>query len=451
MSENTRKFYISEGENFEKEHEYEKALECYLSAFSIKECAENDDFELFKPSLIEDKIAFLAYRLGDYRKALTYGAMAYRLNPNDTRLRNNLPFYTDGILYANPKEHLDKFIEKEIKSISSESTVLDIGPYDGRWSMRLRDTFSHIDAVEAFEPYVEQYNLMDKYTNVFISDIMDFDFNYYDIIIMGDVLEHLDIDKAQKIVKRLCEKCNKLFIIIPFEYPQDEYDNNEYQIHKQEDLTKEIMKERYPELECLAYDEVRGVYVKKGTYSSLDINLIPKLNHPKTTEVGLQYYANGSYAIAAGVFEDSLEKMTDLECAYADYYLGLCHNKLGHKFEALKAFLNAVTLVPSYKNAYYEAFKILENSGLWSDFEYYLRMALEHKNEICPLDVNTVEYWENLLMIQMTFVLSNLKKKFEAYGYASLALETEMSEERRKIAQNNYNEMKKELWGTLQI
>ena len=452
MSENTRKYYIAQGEEFEKESEYEKALASYLEAFNIKECTSEDEPDYFAPAFIEDKIGFLAYRLGDYRKALTYGGMAYRLNPSDQRLKNNLPFYTDGILYTNPKQNLDNYLTEYIVGrFDSDKTVLDVGPYDGRWSDKLRGHFKHLDAVEAFEPYVETYGLKNKYDNIFISDILDFDFDYYNLIIIGDVLEHLTIEDARRLIDKIYNKCDDFVIVVPYEYPQDEYDANEYQIHKQEDLTDEIMKQRYPNLVRIAYDEVRGAYIKKTSNAVNEVNLTPVRKMPKTLEVALTYFSGKSYGIAAGVIEDSLETMTDEEEALSKYYLGLCYKNMDNDFEALKGFLEAVDFAPNYKSAYYEAFKILEKSGLWSDFEYYLKQAFEHKDEVCPLDTEEILYWDNLLLIQLTFVLSNLGKKFEAYGYAALALETDMSEERRKIAEHNYEEMKKELMGTLQI
>jgi hypothetical protein len=44
-----------------------------------------------------------------------------------------------------------------------------------------------IDAVEIREPYIEEFNLEDKYDNVFNMDILDFeeeDFGGYDLIIL---------------------------------------------------------------------------------------------------------------------------------------------------------------------------------------------------------------------------------------------------------------------------
>ena len=449
---NTRKFYVAQGGEFEKASEYENALESYLEAFNITECTDDDNAEYFSPGFIEDKIGFLAYRLGDFRTALTFGAKAYRLNPSDDRLRNNLPFYTDAILYVNPKERLDSYIDEFlINNYPEDYTVLDVGPYDGRWSNSLRHHFKHMDAVEAFEPYVEQYNLKEKYDNVFISDVREFNFDHYDIIILGDVVEHMPIEDAQKLLSELKEKSKQLLVVIPFEYPQDEYDNNKYQIHFQEDLTDEIFSERYQGFSLLAKDEVRGAYVLNGTCDSPMI-FEPLDDVPKTIKVGLVYYDNGSYSKAIGAFENSAEKLTPEFEALKYFYVGESHKELKNTFEAMQGYSKAVEVLPSYKDAYFELFKILEKFELWEDLERYLKLALAHKDEDSEVDdLEAHPYWDNLLYIQLTLVLTRLHKNFEAYGFAVLATESKATSERNKIAQHNLEELRKELWSTLQI
>lgn len=451
MSENTRKYYIAEGEGFEKTEDYEKALQSYLNAYFIKDCLEDDNTEFFKPGYIEDKIGFLAYRIGDFRKALTFGAKAYRADPTDKRLKNNIPFYTDAILCTNPKKRLDDYIDSFLlENYPEDYTILDIGPYDGRWSDSLHNHFKHIDAVEAFEPYIERFKLKEKYNNIFVSDIREFEFKHYDIIILGDVLEHMPIKDAQKLLEKLYPKCKQLLVIIPYEYPQDEYDNNKFQIHYQEDLTDEIFLERYKGFKLLVNDEVRGAYVKDST--KIEAVHFEALNYlPKTVMIGLSYYNSGNYSQAVGAFDNSLEIMSDEQKASAYYYTGMSHKFLGNNLESMQYFSKAIDMLPSYKDAYFEIFKILEKLGFWADLEHYLKLALEHKNEINSVDKEEHPFWENLLFIQLTLALSKQKKNFEAYGFAALALDSESSPERKKIAEYNFNELKKELWSTLQI
>lgn len=452
MSENTRKYYISQGENYEKASEYEKVLASYLEAFSVKECSEEDNPDFFKPGFLEDKIAFFAYCLGEYRIALTYGGRAYRANPSDQRIKNNIPFYTDALIFTNPKIDIDNYVTDYIKkNFSKESKVLDVGPYDGRWSDKLRDYFPDIEAVEAFEPYIERFGLNNKYKKIHICDIMDFDFDFYDIIIVGDVLEHLTIEQAKSLIDRIHDKCKQLIIIIPFEYPQDEYDENEYQIHRQEDLTDEIFRQRYPEFDLLIKDELRGCYIKKGSYSKTNIEIEHNYKVPKSYLVGLVYMDDKAYGLAAGVFSQSLEKMTDAQEALMKYKLGICYRELDKTLESLRSFTNAVELLPSFKSAYYEVMRILEKLEFWPDLEHYLRLALDNLEDSGVEEDYQDKYWKSLLLIQMTLCLSKQHKDFEAYGYAALALEAPMDDNRKRIAEYNFNELRKELWGTLYI
>ena len=449
MNENTRKYYITQGEEFEKASNYEDALSSYLEAFSVKECVDDDNPDYFKPGFLEDRIAFLAYCIGEYRIALTFGAKAYRADPDDQRIKNNLPFYTDAILFTNPKERLDEYTKSYlINNFPKNSTILDVGPMDGRWSYQLRDNFSNMDAIEIFAPYIEQFNLKEKYNNVFCEDIRTFEFEHYDIIILGDVLEHLPIIDAQKLVKRLSSKCNQLVAVVPYEYPQDKYDNNEYQIHHQEDLTVEVMEERYPALKLFAKDEVRGVYLTRLTNLETKI-FYPEFTVAKTLTVGKKYYDDGNFSLAAGVFSNSLERMNDSSKAALKFYLGNCYKNLDKSLEALKSYVEATEIIKNLQAAYFEILKILEKNELWGDMEYYLRKALDEKNEPCFGD--KIDSWESLLCIQMTLALSKQKKLFEAYGFAALALEFPMDEQRKRIAEYNFEELKKELWSTLQI
>jgi len=134
------------------------------------------------------------------------------------------------------------------------STILDVGCGQGDYADLLCDYFGKFDAVEIWEPYIEQFNLKEKYNNVFNVDILNFEFIYYDIIIMGDILEHLKREDAIKLINNLKDKCNELLIVVPFYLPQDTVNDNIYERHLQEDLDDVIMRENYPSLELLSYN-----------------------------------------------------------------------------------------------------------------------------------------------------------------------------------------------------
>ena len=94
---------------------------------------------------------------------------------------------------------------------------------------------------------------------MFIGDITEFEVDDYDYIIIGDVLEHLPVDKAQKLIQSITEKNIKCLVAVPYLCPQDAVDGVESEIHYQWDLTPRIMKSRYPELELfLSNNKING-------------------------------------------------------------------------------------------------------------------------------------------------------------------------------------------------
>ena len=151
-----------------------------------------------------------------------------------------------------------------IKQFDREATILDVGPGCGTYYNLLSDYFTIFDGVEIFKPNIEKYNLRNKYRKIYNEDIKDFKFDYYDIIIIGDVLEHLSIKDAQKVINYCENKCKQLIVAVPYMMSQDAIEDNKYEIHKQNDLTIENMKERYPSLKLLIHNSDYGYYVKKN-------------------------------------------------------------------------------------------------------------------------------------------------------------------------------------------
>lgn len=125
------------------------------------------------------------------------------------------------------------------------STCLDVGACDGKWH-GLLGHYLNMDAVEIFEPNVTRYNLRDRYNRTWICDIADFKYDYYDLIIFGDVIEHMTVDKAQRVLDYAWSRCKDMIIGVPFLYHQGPIDGNEYERHIQYDLTSELFDERYP-------------------------------------------------------------------------------------------------------------------------------------------------------------------------------------------------------------
>jgi hypothetical protein len=141
----------------------------------------------------------------------------------------------------------------------STATILDVGAGWGKYKKLLSEYT--MDACEIWQPYVEQENLKEVYREVFVSDIYNLEFNWYDVIIMGDVLEHIEEERAVNLISALKGKCDELIVVVPYQYPQGEVDHNKYEIHHQDKLTDETVRKLY-DLHLFAKDDTKGVYTK---------------------------------------------------------------------------------------------------------------------------------------------------------------------------------------------
>jgi hypothetical protein len=151
-----------------------------------------------------------------------------------------------------------------------ETTILDVGAGWGKYRDLLPE-YRCMDACEIWKPYIEGEDLHSRYRHVFDVDIVDlvaldtWHPGRYDLVIMGDVLEHLTRPRAQFVVSRL----GAALVVVPFLYPQNEVDGNPHEVHWQSDLTPSKMELLYPELELLDIENrgnrpFKGLYQKKG-------------------------------------------------------------------------------------------------------------------------------------------------------------------------------------------
>lgn len=151
-----------------------------------------------------------------------------------------------------------------------DARILDVGAGQGKYA-ELLPTYPRVDACEVWEPYVQQHKLRELYREVYVSDVYDlvrsawWDDRHYDLVIMGDVLEHLPVDRARTVVDRVLTVGADVLVVVPFRYPQGEEHGNVYQRHVQDQLTPELMASTYPDLELLAL-ETRSWRPFKGLY-----------------------------------------------------------------------------------------------------------------------------------------------------------------------------------------
>lgn len=144
-----------------------------------------------------------------------------------------------------------KFI---LENIKKDAKILDVGFGSGVYGKLLRAFYyENIDGIDVYSQNIEEMGLDIIYDNIFIKNILEFDFDYYDLIIMGDVLEHINLDLAKKLLTGFIEdkKCGTLLVSIPYEYEQDELYGNHFERHLQSEVTAVYMKRHYPDLNLI--------------------------------------------------------------------------------------------------------------------------------------------------------------------------------------------------------
>lgn len=169
-----------------------------------------------------------------------------------------MPFSTN-YFKEETKNYIVNNFDKSIK-------ILDLGAGAGTYSDLLKPLgYNNLDCVEVFEEYVAKYQLETKYNRVIIGDItkLNIDFQSYDLIILGDVLEHIDSINAIELIKKI--KNVPTIVSVPFESDQGEHFGNVFEIHLQNDLTLQIFLERYDNFHplCLRFDY--GVFINGKT------------------------------------------------------------------------------------------------------------------------------------------------------------------------------------------
>ena len=136
------------------------------------------------------------------------------------------------------------------RNFNQGDTCLDVGACDGKY-YNLVGNYFKMDAVEIFKQNIDSHHLTEKYNQVFNCDVADLEYDYYDCIIFGDVIEHMTIENAQKVLEYAKPRCKDLIIAVPYLYKQGPLYGNKWEEHIQNDLTPENFIERYGEYDII--------------------------------------------------------------------------------------------------------------------------------------------------------------------------------------------------------
>ena len=126
--------------------------------------------------------------------------------------------------------------------------ILDVGCGFGKWGFLIRDTIEvmigqnfnkkdwkiEITGVEVFPKCITnlQELIYDKIIKKDVFECFD-ELDKYDLIIMGDVVEHFEKDKAHELINKMFEFSNDIIISTPHGFmPQGEWAGNIYERHR---------------------------------------------------------------------------------------------------------------------------------------------------------------------------------------------------------------------------
>lgn len=128
-------------------------------------------------------------------------------------------------------------------------SVLDIGCGFGLWGFLCREYLDvwngrvapeawqvRIDGVELWEPYIQTHQRA-LYTQIHLGDVRALlpGLGQYDLVIAGDVIEHLDKAEGEEVIEQLYEKARRALLVnIPLagDWDHPEYHGNPGELHR---------------------------------------------------------------------------------------------------------------------------------------------------------------------------------------------------------------------------
>ena len=158
-------------------------------------------------------------------------------------------------------------MSRQIERIAP-ATVLDIGPGSGVYGRIVRDVApsARLVGVEAWAPYVDEFWLRDVYDEVIVGDARELSNWNYDLVIFGDVLEHMsEADASLLWAKAASARCRVLMSIPIIHYPQCAEHGNPFEVHVVDDWSHERVLDTFSgivDYECYA---VTGAYLADFT------------------------------------------------------------------------------------------------------------------------------------------------------------------------------------------
>ena len=120
--------------------------------------------------------------------------------------------------------------------------IVDVGPGAGKYGKLAKEVLPDcvVVGIEIWAPYVKQFGLDEIYDRVDVCDARIYPYYNADLVILGDVLEHMSRIDALKLWNAISSKAKHAMISIPIiHYPQGEHEGNPYEVHVEDHWTHE--------------------------------------------------------------------------------------------------------------------------------------------------------------------------------------------------------------------
>ena len=147
-------------------------------------------------------------------------------------------------------------------------TILDVGAGKGLYLNLVRDVLGkenvNVTAVEIWEDYINFFMLKMRYDKLIKADVREMDDFNYDLIILGDVLEHMSKEDAINLWNKCSKQAKYAIISIPIiHHPQEAINDNPYEIHVKEDWSTQEVLDSFPGIIDHAEFSVCGAFLAK--------------------------------------------------------------------------------------------------------------------------------------------------------------------------------------------
>ncbi len=141
-------------------------------------------------------------------------------------------------------------------------TVLDVGPGVGTYATLLAGLPVRMIGLEVWEPYVATYGLAERYDELVIGDVRTVELPVVDVVILGDVIEHMTRADAREVWRRSAAAARRaVYLSIPIvHYPQHELEGNPYEAHVEEDWSHDDVLATFDGIGAYQRGEIVGVY-----------------------------------------------------------------------------------------------------------------------------------------------------------------------------------------------